>query len=212
MNVFDQLGNNPVIPVIVLDDVDAAVPMAEALVEAGVTALEVTLRTPAALEVIEVIAKKVPQAIVGAGTVVSAVNFQQILDVGARFAVSPGLSENLAVAAKDSGLPWLPGIVTSGEIIRAKECGFTELKFFPASVAGGPPALKGFASVFQDVTFCPTGGVSPQNMAEYLTLGNVSAVGGSWLVTAEDIRSRNWSGIAATALAARKQAEEILGA
>ena len=212
MSIFEKLGNNPVIPVIVLDDVKTAVPVAEALVESGVTALEVTLRTPAALDVIETMVREVPDAIVGAGTVTTGVQFGQLINVGARFAVSPGLTENLAAAAEESGLPWLPGVATAGEIMRAMECGLTELKFFPAGVAGGPAAVKGFSSVFRDIRFCPTGGVTEANMGDYLSIPNVKAIGGSWLITDDDVRQGDWASVRSKAAAARKKADEILQA
>ena len=211
MRVFEQLGNNRVIPVIVVEDADHAVPMAEALVEGGVTALEVTLRTPVGLEVIERIARAVPEAIVGAGTVTDASQFQQVIDAGGRFAVSPGITDSLAITANASGLPWLPGTVTASEILLAIQLGFEDLKFFPASVSGGPPAIKAFTSVFSNIRFCPTGGVKPENMADYLGIENVMAVGGSWLVTNELLEKQDWAHMTRRAQEAVARARDILG-
>lgn len=205
-DVFSALDNNPVIPVLVVEKLEHAVPMAEALVEGGVTALEVTLRTPIALDVIEAIAKSVPEAIAGVGTVVTPAQMTQAKNAGAKFAVSPGLTETLAQSAKAENMPYLPGAVTASEIIRAIELGITDLKFFPASISGGAPALKAFASVFGNVRFCPTGGVNEANMLDFLSLPNVQAVGGSWLVTSKMLESGDWKGITALARAAREKA------
>ncbi|MCB1754570.1 MAG: bifunctional 4-hydroxy-2-oxoglutarate aldolase/2-dehydro-3-deoxy-phosphogluconate aldolase [Gammaproteobacteria bacterium] len=209
MTVFDQLANNPLIPVLVIDDPEHAVPVAEALLAGGVSALEVTLRTTAALDVVERMARALPEAIVGVGTVLRAEQFAEARDAGARFAVSPGLSEKLAAAAGQSGMPWLPGAVTASEMIMALELGIGDVKFFPASIAGGAPALKGFSSVFPDLRFCPTGGVNAGNMADYLRLPNVKAVGGSWLVTPELLANRDWAQITRLAGEALAVAAEL---
>jgi len=211
-DVFAVLGNNPVIPVLVVEDVTQAVPMAKALVAGGLTALEVTLRTPAALSVVERIANEVPEAIIGVGTVVRAEQFEQVKQVGAQFVVSPGLTPSLAQAAVDTGMPFLPGAVTASEIILAQELGLQDLKFFPAGTSGGAAALKGFASVFPEVRFCPTGGVKPDNLADYLSLPNVSAVGGTWLVSQQLLAQANWSEITRLACEAKAQAVSILTA
>ncbi len=173
----------PVIPVLVLDRVEDAVPVAEALVAGGLRVLEVTLRTPAALDIIQAMAK-VPGAIVGAGTVLNPAALDQAVAVGARFAVSPGLTEALAQAAARAPIPLLPGVATASEVMRALDHGFTRLKFFPAMAAGGVPALKALASVFGAVRFCPTGGITPDNAPDWLGLPQVACVGGSWLVPA----------------------------
>ena len=185
----------PVIPVIVLNDVAHAVPMARALVEGGIRMLEVTLRTPQALACIEAIAKAVPEAVVGAGTVRSKADAQAAANAGARFAVSPGYTSALGVACRGFGLPLLPGVATGGEIMAAQEDGFNELKFFPAIQAGGSAMLKAWSGPFFDAKFCPTGGISLQNAAEFLALPNVLCVGGSWLVPADAMVRGDWARI-----------------
>ena len=175
----------PVIPVIVLNDVAHAVPMARALVAGGIRMLEVTLRTPQALACMEAIAKEVPDAVVGAGTVRSAADAKAAANAGAKFAVSPGYTSAVGQACRDQGLSLLPGVATGSEIMMAQEDGYTELKFFPAMQAGGPAMLKAWGGPFFDVRFCPTGGVTPQNASEFLSLSNVACVGGSWLVPAD---------------------------
>jgi 2-dehydro-3-deoxyphosphogluconate aldolase/(4S)-4-hydroxy-2-oxoglutarate aldolase len=185
----------PVIPVIVLNDVAHAVPMARALVEGGIRMLEVTLRTPQALACIEAIAKAVPQAVVGAGTVRSKADAQAAANAGARFAVSPGYTSALGAACRDLGLPLLPGVATGGEIMAAQEDGFNALKFFPALQAGGSAMLKAWSGPFFDVKFCPTGGISLQNAPEFLALPNVLCVGGSWLVPADALAQGDWARI-----------------
>ena len=171
----------PVIPVLVLDSVEDAVPIAEALVAGGLLVLEVTLRTRAALDIIRAM-KTVPGAIVGAGTVLNPDLLEQAVDAGAEFAVSPGLTDRLADAAAGSTIPLLPGVSTASEVMRALDHGFTRLKFFPAMASGGLPALKGLASVFGDVRFCPTGGITADNAADWLAQPAVACVGGTWLV------------------------------
>ena len=189
----------PVIPVIVLNDVAHAVPMARALVEGGIRMLEVTLRTPQALACIEAIAKAVPEAVVGAGTLRSKADAQASANAGARFAVSPGYTTALGTACRDLGLPLLPGVATGGEIMAAQEDGFTALKFFPALQAGGSAMLKAWSGPFFDVKFCPTGGISLQNAPEFLALPNVLCVGGSWLVPADALAQGDWARITALA-------------
>jgi 2-dehydro-3-deoxyphosphogluconate aldolase/(4S)-4-hydroxy-2-oxoglutarate aldolase len=185
----------PVIPVIVLNDVAHAVPMARALVEGGIRMLEVTLRTPQALVCIEAIAKAVPQAIVGAGTLRSKADAQAAAHAGARFAVSPGYTSALGAACRDLGLPLLPGVATGGEIMAAQEDGFTALKFFPAMQAGGSAMLTAWSGPFYDVKFCPTGGINLQNARDFLALPNVLCVGGSWLVPADALAQGDWGRI-----------------
>ena len=196
------LAFGPVIPVIVIERIEHAVPMARALVEGGVRVLEVTLRTPVALAAIEAIARDVPDAVVGAGTVRSAVDARAALAAGARFAVSPGCTERVAVACRDAGLPLLPGAATASEVMRAAELGFDFLKFFPASAAGGAALLKAWASPFADMTFCPTGGITAASAPDYLALANVAVVGGSWLTPADALAARDWPRITALARAA----------
>ena len=188
-----------VIPVIVLNDVAHAVPMARALVAGGIRMLEVTLRTPQALACMEAIAKEVPDAVVGAGTVRSAADAKAAANAGAKFAVSPGYTAAVGQACRDQGLSLLPGVATGSEIMMAQEDGYTELKFFPAMQAGGPAMLKAWGGPFFDVRFCPTGGVTPQNAKEFLSLSNVACVGGSWLVPAEALAQGDWARIEALA-------------
>jgi 2-dehydro-3-deoxyphosphogluconate aldolase/(4S)-4-hydroxy-2-oxoglutarate aldolase len=194
----------PVIPVIVLNDVAHAVPMARALVAGGIRMLEVTLRTPQALACMAAIAREVPDAVVGAGTVRSAADAAAAAQAGAQFAVSPGYTRAVGQACRDQGLPLLPGVATGSEIMLAQEDGYTALKFFPALQAGGPAMLKAWSGPFWDVQFCPTGGVTPGNAAEFLSLPNVACVGGSWLVPADALAQGDWARIEALARAARQ--------
>ncbi|WP_280190773.1 bifunctional 4-hydroxy-2-oxoglutarate aldolase/2-dehydro-3-deoxy-phosphogluconate aldolase [Delftia sp. PS-11] len=201
LTALDIMQDAPVIPVIVLHDIAHAVPMAQALVAGGIRVLEVTLRTPQGLASIEAIARAVPEAIVGAGTVRSANDARAAASAGARFAVSPGYTSALGQACRDLQLPLLPGVATSGEIMAAQADGFDELKFFPAVQAGGTAMLKAWQGPFGDVRFCPTGGISPGNAAEFLALSNVVCVGGSWLVPADALARGNWEQITALASA-----------
>ncbi|WP_347302074.1 bifunctional 4-hydroxy-2-oxoglutarate aldolase/2-dehydro-3-deoxy-phosphogluconate aldolase [Croceibacterium sp. TMG7-5b_MA50] len=170
----------PVIPVLVIDDVAEAEPLARALVAGGLNVLEVTLRTPAALDAIRAM-KQVPGAIVGAGTVTNPQQLDEAVAAGSEFIVSPGLTETLGRAAIAKGVPFLPGIANAGDIMRGLELGLSEFKFFPATAAGGIPALKALAAPFGQVRFCPTGGISVDNAAEWLALEPVLCVGGSWV-------------------------------
>jgi 2-dehydro-3-deoxyphosphogluconate aldolase/(4S)-4-hydroxy-2-oxoglutarate aldolase len=195
LTALQVMQDAPVIPVIVLTDVKQAVLLARALVAGGIRMLEVTLRTPQALACIEAIAREVPEAVTGAGTVRSAADAQAVVMAGARFAVSPGYTSKMGQACRDLGLPLLPGVATGSEIMMAQEDGLTELKFFPAMQAGGPAMLKAWSGPFGDVRFCPTGGVSPANAAEFLALSNVVCVGGSWLTPADAVASGDWNRI-----------------
>lgn len=170
----------PVIPVIVIEDIAHAVPLAEALVAGGLPVLEVTLRTPAALEAIRAM-RQVPGAIVGAGTVTNPAQLAQALDAGSQFIVSPGLTEPLGKAAIAAGIAFLPGIANAGDIMRGLDMGLTHFKFFPAMAAGGLPALKALAAPFGQCRFCPTGGIGLDNAAEWLAFDPVLCVGGSWV-------------------------------
>lgn len=199
LTALDVMRDAPVIPVIVLNDVAHAVPLAEALVAGGIRMLEVTLRTPQALACIEAIARQVPQAVAGAGTVRSAADAAAAARAGARFAVSPGYTRAVGQACRDAGLPLLPGVATGSEIMQAQEDGFTELKFFPAMQAGGPAMLKAWSGPFGDVRFCPTGGISTANAAEFLALPNVACVGGSWLTPADALAQGDWAQVTALA-------------
>lgn len=194
-SALQVMQDAPVIPVIVLNDVAHAVPMARALVAGGIRMLEVTLRTSQALACIEAIAKQVPEAIVGAGTVRNAADAKAAANAGAKFAVSPGYTPAVGQACRDEGLSLLPGVATGSEIMMAQEDGFTQLKFFPAMQAGGPAMLKAWSGPFFDVKFCPTGGVTLQNAPEFLALPNVVCVGGSWIVPADAMAKGEWDKI-----------------
>jgi 2-dehydro-3-deoxyphosphogluconate aldolase/(4S)-4-hydroxy-2-oxoglutarate aldolase len=198
MQMDDILAAAPVIPVIVLDRADDARPLAEALVRGGLRVLEVTLRTPAALESLHAM-RGVEGAIVGAGTVLDVAQYDAAIAAGARFVVSPGLTDALVTAAATRMVPLLPGAATASEIMRAREAGFSRLKFFPAEPLGGMAALKGYASVFPDVRFCPTGGIGAASAPAYLALPNVACVGGSWPLPPEAVAARDWARIEALA-------------
>ena len=206
LTALDVMQDAPVIPVIVLHDVAHAVPLARALVAGGIRMLEVTLRTPQALACIEAIARDVPDAVVGVGTVRSAADAQAAQMAGARFVVSPGYTHAIGQTCRDLGLPLLPGVATGSEIMAAQEDGYTQLKFFPALQAGGVPMLKAWQGPFGDVQFCPTGGVSPANAREFLALSNVVCVGGSWLTPADAVQSGDWERISHLAREARSLA------
>ena len=182
----------PVIPVMVIEQVEHAVPLAQALVAGGIRVLEITLRTPSALQSMREIAAAVPDAVIGAGTLRTPADAEAVLAAGARFAVSPGYSSVLGRACRDLDLPLLPGVATSGEIMQATEEGLQFLKFFPAMAAGGAAMLKAWGSVFADVRFCPTGGIALDTAPGLLALGNVACVGGSWLTPAEAVREGRW--------------------
>ncbi len=202
LTALQVMQDSPVIPVIVLNDVSHAVPLARALIAGGIRMLEVTLRTPEALACIEAIARNVPEAVVGAGTVRSAADAQACAMAGARFVVSPGYTHAVGQACRDVGLPLLPGVATGSEIMAACEDGLSELKFFSAMQAGGPAMLKAWGGPFGDVRFCPTGGVTVANAPEFLALPNVVCVGGSWLTPPETIARGNWSHVTALAFQA----------
>ena len=189
--IDDILRQAPVVPVLAVSDVDDAIPLAETLVAAGLPVLEITLRTPVALEVIRRM-RTVPGAIVGAGTVLTAADLRAVEDAGAAFAISPGGTDALYSAAKQSGIPLLPGIATASELMRGLEHGWTRFKFFPAESSGGIPALKGFAGPFAQVKFCPTGGIDAAKAPAYLALPNVMTVGGSWMVPSDALKAKDW--------------------
>lgn len=182
----------PVVPVVVVEDVADAVPLARALVAGGLTAIEVTLRTPAALDAIRAIAAEVPGATVGAGTVITPEAVAESVAAGARFLVSPGWTERLLGAMKASGVPFLPGVSTTSEVVALLEHGVTEMKFFPAEAAGGAPYLKSLAGPLPQARFCPTGGISLASAPTYLALKNVGCVGGSWMLPADAIAAKDW--------------------
>ena len=202
LSAEDVMRDAPVIPVIVLNDVRHAVPLARALLAGGIRMLEVTLRTPQALACIEAIAREVPEAVVGAGTVRSAADAIAASKAGARFAVSPGFTPAVGRQCRDLDLPLLPGVASGSEIMLAQEEGFKALKFFPAVQAGGMPMLKAWQGPFGDVMFCPTGGIHAGNAHEFLAQPNVACVGGSWLVTGDALARGDWSSITSLAQAA----------
>ncbi len=196
-----------VVPVIVLQDPAHAVPLAHALLEGGIDVMEVTLRSDAALKAIEAVAKDVPQMHTGAGTVTRVSEVQQVIDAGASFALSPGATDALIEAVKSARLPFMPGVMTPGEVMHLREQGFTLMKLFPAQQAGGLGMLKALGAPIPDVQFCPTGGVSPENLKDFLKLPNVAMAGGSWLTPADALAAGDWNRITrlareATALAA----------
>lgn len=195
MNTVELASYGPVIPVIVINRIEDAVPMAQALVEGGVRVLEVTLRTPVALRCMEAIAKAVPDAIVGAGTVRSVADAQAAKNAGCRFAVSPGYLSAIGVACREIGLPLLPGVSTGSEVMQANADGYQFLKFFPATAAGGIPMLKALAGPFPDVAFCPTGGITPETAPQFLSLPNVRVCGGSWLTPSDAVEAGDWARI-----------------
>lgn len=193
---FDRPSfSSRVVPVIVITDVAQAVPMAHALLAGGVDVMEITLRHAAGLPAIEAVARQVPAMHVGAGTVTRAHEMVQARDAGARFALSPGMSDALVQAALDCDLPFIPGVMTPSEVMRAREHGFGLLKLFPAAQAGSVAMLKALAGPLPDMSFCPTGGVSLANLAEYLQQPNVAMVGGSWLTPAQAVAQGRWQAI-----------------
>jgi 2-dehydro-3-deoxyphosphogluconate aldolase/(4S)-4-hydroxy-2-oxoglutarate aldolase len=195
LNTLDLAREGPVIPVIVIQHLEHAVPLAQALVAGGVRVLEVTMRTPVALAAIEAIARAVPEAIVGAGTIRSAADARAAKDAGSVFGVSPGYTAAVGAACREAGLPLLPGVATAGEVMAAQADGLSFLKFFPATAAGGIPMLKALGGPFPDVVFCPTGGITPETAPQFLALPNVKVCGGSWLTPADALAAGDWGRI-----------------
>lgn len=202
MTVLEIMQASPVIPVIAIDNPDHAVPLAEALVAGGIRVLEVTLRTAHGLSAIRAIAERVPQAIIGVGTLTQAEEFSAARDAGAVFGVSPGLTASLIDAARKSGLPLLPGVMTPSEVMAAREAGFRQLKLFPAVPAGGVGMLNAIAGPLPDVVFCPTGGISQETAPAFLACANVACVGGSWLTPKDALKAGDWARVTALARAA----------
>jgi len=202
MTLLDIMRTSPVIPVIAIDNPDHAVPLAKALVAGGIRVLEVTLRTEHGLPAIRAMAEQVPDAIIGVGTLTQPDEFRAARDAGAVFGVSPGLTPSLVDAAKSSGLPLLPGVMTPSEVMSAREAGFRQLKLFPAVPAGGVGMLNAIAGPLPDVTFCPTGGISQETAAKFLECKNVACVGGSWLTPKEALKNGDWGVITELAAAA----------
>ncbi|MGV9286127.1 bifunctional 4-hydroxy-2-oxoglutarate aldolase/2-dehydro-3-deoxy-phosphogluconate aldolase [Streptomyces sp. NPDC003719] len=192
----------PVVPVVVLDDLADAVPLARALVAGGLPAIEVTLRTPVAVEAIRAIAEEVPDAVVGAGTLITPEQVGEVVAAGARFLVSPGWTDTLLEAMRGSGVPFLPGVSTASEVVALLERGVREMKFFPAEAAGGTAYLKALAAPLPQARFCPTGGIGPASAPEYLALPNVGCVGGSWMLPKDAVAGRDWVRVEALARAA----------
>lgn len=199
MNALELLEQSRVMPVIVIKDIDTAVDLARALAKGGVRTLEITLRSDAALEAIRLITQAVPEALVGAGTVRTPAQFDAALSAGASFCVSPGLTPQLAEAARQSGVPFLPGIATASESMFAADQGFDVQKLFPAEAIGGMGLLKALYGPLPDIVFCPTGGIHADNARQYLALPNVKCVGGSWLTPETAVARRQWDAITALA-------------
>ena len=199
----------PVLPVLVIEDVSLALDLARALHAGGVEVLEVTLRTPRALDALAAIRKELPQLLVGAGTLIHSEQFLEAREAGAQFAVSPGCTERLAAAAEDSGLPYLPGVMTPSEILLALEYGYRSLKLFPADGSTSVKMLKSFKGPFTGIRFCPTGGVTPDNLLSFLRLPNVACVGGTWLAPSNLVRARAWDQITQLACEARESAARL---
>jgi len=193
------LAEGPVIPVIVIHRLEHAVPLASALVAGGVRVLEITLRTPVAVEAIRLISEGVPKAIVGAGTVINAEELKAVEQAGALFAISPGLTPELLEAANKGGIALIPGVSTISELMTGISRGYTHFKFFPAEAAGGVKTLKAFAGPFPAIKFCPTGGITPETCNDYLALANVMCVGGSWLVPSDAVENERWEEVTALA-------------
>ena len=205
MTLDEVLAVSRIIPVITIERVEDAVPLARALVAGGIRLLEITLRTPAGLGGAIAIMRDVPEAVVGIGTVLTPVEMARTVACGARFALSPGATPALLDAAAGAGIPFMPGVATASELMAAMERGFSTVKFFPASTSGGMAALRALAGPFPGARFCPTGGITEANAAEWLGLGNVVALGGSWLSPAADVAAGRWAAIterAARAVAA----------
>jgi 2-dehydro-3-deoxyphosphogluconate aldolase / (4S)-4-hydroxy-2-oxoglutarate aldolase len=199
VNIRELLGLTPVIPVLTLNDLEHAVPLAQALVQGGLRVLEITMRTPVAIGCVQAIRSGVPDAIIGVGTLTRAVDFAAADRAGAQFGVTPGLTPELAAAARGARFPLLPGVMTPTEVIAARLAGFNVLKLFPAHQAGGIGMLRALGAPFPDVLFCPTGGITRASAPDYLALPNVVSVGGSWVAPGAMIEAEDWQGIEALA-------------
>ena len=193
--LLSTLKLQPVVPVLIIDDAKSAVPLARALVAGGLKAIEITLRTPAALEAIRAVADEVEGAVAGAGTILDAKQYEEAVKAGSQFIVSPGTTRDLLKAAADSDIPLLPGAATASEVMSLRAEGYTVLKFFPAEQAGGAAYLKSLSSPLAGVSFCPTGGISLKNAMDYLSLPNVVCVGGSWVAPKDLVAAGDWDGI-----------------
>ncbi|GAA8179714.1 bifunctional 4-hydroxy-2-oxoglutarate aldolase/2-dehydro-3-deoxy-phosphogluconate aldolase [Helicobacter pylori] len=193
--IIEVLQISPIVPVVVIEDLKDAVPLAQSLIEGGIPIIEVTLRSSCALEAIELIAKNVPKMHVGAGTILNPTQLEQAQNRGAEFLISPGLTIKLLEHAKKKDMPLIPGVSSSSEVMQALELGYNALKFFPAEYCGGVKLLNAFNGPFKGVKFCPTGGISADNMRSYLNLENVLCVGGSWLTPKDLIQNKEWDKI-----------------
>jgi len=186
---------SPIIPVIEIDDVSQSINLANALIEGGINVLEITLRTAAAIDAISLLAKEVPSAVVGAGTVLNPTDLAKVRDAGASFAISPGCTDSLLQSAKDINFPLIPGVSTGSEIMNGLDLGYTHFKLFPATSVGGIPLLKSFSGPFQQAKFCPTGGINEKNYLDFLALDNVLCAGGSWVAPTQLVRSGDFNQI-----------------
>ncbi len=193
--LLSTLKLQPVVPVLIVEDAKTAVPLARALVAGGLKAIEITLRTDAALEAVRLVAQEVEGAVVGAGTILNAAHYAAAVDAGSQFIVSPGTTQELLDVARDSDIPLLPGAATASEVMALREEGYKVLKFFPAEQAGGAAYLKALSSPLAGTLFCPTGGISLKNAMDYLSLPNVVCVGGSWVAPKELVSAGDWAGI-----------------
>ncbi|MCE9678529.1 bifunctional 4-hydroxy-2-oxoglutarate aldolase/2-dehydro-3-deoxy-phosphogluconate aldolase [Shewanella sp. AS1] len=191
----DIFKRSPIVPVMVINKIEDAVPLARALVAGGISVLEVTLRTPCALEAITKIAQEVPEAIVGAGTILNELQLAQAVEAGAQFVITPGATTELLKAAMSGSVPLIPGVASISEVMAGMALGYTNFKFFPAEASGGVNALKAFAGPLKGIRFCPTGGISPSNYKDYLALSNVDCIGGSWIAPTDAMEQGDWQRI-----------------
>jgi len=205
------LNRCPIVPVVVIHDLAQAIPLGEALLAGGIDIAEITLRTPAGIGAIEALTKALPELHVGAGSVLTPAHVDQVIDAGARFIVSPGLSVDVLARAKSKSVPALPGIATSSELMTAVNLGLNEVKFFPAGLLGGPAGIRALTAPFTEMTFMPSGGVSAQNMADYLSIPAVPAVSGSWMVDPALLAEKRWDEVTSRAAAAIRTAAEVTG-
>ncbi|MBD1583631.1 bifunctional 4-hydroxy-2-oxoglutarate aldolase/2-dehydro-3-deoxy-phosphogluconate aldolase [Pseudoalteromonas sp. S16_S37] len=205
MSIEKILSSAPVVPVVVIDNLEDAAPLAQALYNGGLKALEITLRTPVAAQAVKIMKETVPDAYVGTGTVIDRATFDASVAAGADFMVSPGVNDELLALAKESDIPFLPGAATPSEVMKLAAAGFKYLKFFPAEAAGGAPMLKSIGGPLPDITFCPTGGITLESAPKYLALKNVICVGGTWMLDKQLIANKDWQAIEALA----KQASEV---
>ncbi|WP_028765049.1 bifunctional 4-hydroxy-2-oxoglutarate aldolase/2-dehydro-3-deoxy-phosphogluconate aldolase [Shewanella colwelliana] len=191
----DIFKRSPIVPVMVINKIEDAVPLARALVAGGISVLEVTLRTPCALEAITKIAKEVPEALVGAGTILNEAQLKQAIDAGAQFVITPGATTDLLKAAMAGTVPLIPGVASISEVMAGMELGYTNFKFFPAEASGGVNALKAFSGPLANIRFCPTGGITPSSYKDYLALNNVDCIGGSWIAPTDAMEQGDWARI-----------------